>query len=138
MIIIQTKQAEHQVILQTKGYQYKELYDHEIESRQNFQYPPYSRLILLTLKHKNYHVLAAGSELLVSQLKFGLADRVLGPEEPYVGRIRNLYLMNILIKIDHQNKHLGKHKAFIQQVIRNFKTAKDYQSVKVQINVDPM
>lgn len=137
-VIIQTKQAEHQVIQQTKEYNYKELYEQEIESRKAFAYPPFSRLILLTLKHKNYHVLAAGSEMLVKQLKYGLGDRVLGPEEPYVGRIRNLYLMNILIKIDHQNKNLRKHKTFIREVIRNFKTAKDYQSVKVQINVDPI
>lgn len=137
-VIIQTRQAEHPVILQTKNYDYQDLYEQELIGRQNFHYPPFSRLILLTLKHKNYHVLAAGSEMLTNQLKYGLGDRVLGPEEPYVGRIRNLYLMNILIKIDHKNQHLGKHKAFIRKVIRNFKTAKDYQSVKISINVDPL
>jgi len=137
-VIIQTRQAEHPVIQQTRNYDYQDLYEQELVARKNFMYPPFSRLILLTLKHKNYHVLAAGAEMLSKQLKHGLGDRVLGPEEPHVGRIRNLYLMNILIKIDAQNKELGKHKGFIRAVIRNFKTAKDYQSVKVQINVDPL
>ena len=68
-------------------------------------------------------------------LEMKLKENVLGPEQPPVGRIRNLFITNILVKIPKQQS-LSKTKEFIHKVQRSFNAIKDFSSVKVTIDVD--
>ena len=65
----------------------------EIENRKQFFYPPYSRIILLTLKHKDKNIVSAAADKLAELLKQDLKDFIVGPVAPIVNRIRNQYLM---------------------------------------------
>ena len=71
------------------------------EERKLFNYPPYNRLIGITLKHKNQRKLDVASDALVGIMRKSFGSRVLGPEYPAISRIRNYYHKNILLKIEN-------------------------------------
>lgn len=99
-MIIQTRQKEHPVIQAVIRHDFKGFYHMQIEERRQFAYPPFSKLIKLTLKHKSPETINTASSAFASLLKQQLGSRVLGPETPYVSRIKNYYLRNYLIKLD--------------------------------------
>jgi primosomal protein N' (replication factor Y) len=60
---------------------------------------------------------------------------VLGPEEPIVSRIKNLYIRNIIIKIP-VNEELLPIKDYLKRCLQSFETIAEYKSILVTINVD--
>ncbi len=136
-VIIQTYKPDHPVIHQVLAHDFKEFYGSEIAERHKFNYPPFSRLIKLTLRHKDYNLLQKASEHLYSKLRLVLGSGVLGPQTPSVGRIRNYYLKDMLIKIDNEAKGISNTKNWIRQQIMIFNEIKDYKSVYVHADVDP-
>lgn len=134
-VVIQTFNPYHNTIQQVVGNDYKAMFKEQIYDRQNFKYPPFFRLIKLTLKHKDFEKLKEGSLWLYSVLVQQLQMPVLGPEEPAISRIRNEYIRNIIIKIP-TNSHLGKTKKTIEKVLFSFDAIAQYRAIKVIINVD--
>ena len=109
-----------------------------MEERKNFSYPPFTRLIEITLSHRNQEDLDAMSPDLADALKkrFG-SDRVLGPEYPLVTKVQNFYQKKILLKIE-RDKYSLKMKDMVTDSINIFlKKGKDYSKVRIKIDVDP-
>ncbi|MFM6983156.1 MAG: primosomal protein N' [Chitinophagaceae bacterium] len=100
IMIIQTRQPEHPVLQLISEHDYKGFYNMQIEERKLFAYSPFSRMIKLTLKHKSQEELQSAAAKFAFLLKNQLGARVLGPETPFITRIKNLYIRNILIKMD--------------------------------------
>ncbi len=69
-------------------------------------------------------------------LKQDLADFVVGPAAPVVNRIRNQYLMEILIKLPKEPGMSGRYKAAIRNHINLLATEKNYKPVTVVVDVD--
>ena len=111
------------------------MFDEQLKERQVFNYPPFFRLIKLTLKHRDFQKLNEGALWFYQVLKQNLSIPVLGPEEPVVSRIRNEYIKNIMIKIP-QDSSLTNTKKTIQKVLNSFNSVAQYKSIKVAINVD--
>lgn len=111
--IIQSRQVEHPVLQYLCNYDFKGFFDDQITERRQFNYPPFSRLIKLTLKHKSHEALQVAASGLTSLLKKQLGTRVLGPETPYVSKIKNLHIRNILIKMDAEKDNAKAIKVFI-------------------------
>ena len=106
-----------------------------MDDRRVYKYPPYCRIIKLTLKHKDYNKVNDGSEWLATSLRHVFKQNVLGPEFPVVSRIRNQYHKNILLKIP-QNQSLIKTKSVLQKIKTSFLSTPSYRAVRVIINVD--
>jgi len=134
-VIIQTFNPNHNIIQKVIKNDYLSMYKQELVERQEFAYPPYFRLIKLTLKQKNFETLLHGSKWLCQSIKNSLNLTVLGPEEPPIGRIRNEYIRTILIKIP-TNKNLKRIKEIISKNINSFDAISQYRSIKVSVNVD--
>jgi len=134
-VIIQTFNPNHNIIQKVIKNDYLSMYKQELVERQEFAYPPYFRLIKLTLKHKNFETLLHGSKWLYQSIKNSLNLIVLGPEEPPVGRIRNEYIRTILIKIP-TDKNLKRIKEIISKNLNSFDAISGYRSIKVGVNVD--
>ncbi len=137
-VIIQTHSPKHPVILQVVANDYKGLYEEQIEERKKFAYPPFTRLIDITLSNKSQDDLDALTPELAIELKkkFG-AERVLGPEYPVISRVNNYYLKKILIKIEKE-KYSPKVKEMLTEVLNAFyKKGKEYARIRVKIDVDP-
>lgn len=136
-VIIQTSSPEHRVIQQVIHHEYAQLYADECEARRQFQYPPFFRLIKLVIKHKDYSVATGAAFELKQHLETRLGDRLLGPESPYVSRIRNLYLKEILIKIDRNSAHLHDIKQFIRKSIVQTLENTAFRRAMIYADVDP-
>lgn len=126
VMIIQTRQPEHPVLQLIADHDYKGFYNMQIEERKLFAYSPFSRMIKLTLKHKSQEELQSAAAKLAFLLKNQLGARVLGPETPFITRIKNLYIRNILIKMDAEKDAPKTIKDFI---------AKTFDFVVLQDNI---
>jgi len=136
-VIIQTQNPDHSIIQEVIANDFASMYTNQLMDRKNFNYPPYFRLIEVTVIHKDVDMVNASSKYLADALKKHFAKRVLGPEFPLVSRVRNLYHKNILLKIE-RDASVGQVKKILSELLMKFKSSADYKSVRVQIDVDPM
>ncbi|MCK6648471.1 MAG: primosomal protein N' [Bacteroidia bacterium] len=136
-VIIQTHNPDHSIIQNVWNNDYLSMYTNQLLDRKNFHYPPYYRLIEITLIHKDLDLVNASSKFLADQLKLHFAKRVLGPEFPLVSRIRNLYHKNILLKVEREAS-VVQVKKILNEMITMFKNDKTFKPVRIQLDVDPM
>ncbi|WZL88237.1 primosomal protein N' [Salinimicrobium sp. 3283s] len=136
LVLIQTFNPHHQIVQQVSTNSYHEMYKEQLEERRNYKYPPFYRLIKISLKGRDYSRVNEGADWLALSLKNTFREHVLGPEFPPVARIRNEYYKNILVKIP-QGQSLSKTKKLIGRILQSFKAIGAYRSVKTVINVDP-
>lgn len=135
-VIIQTFDPNHWIIQKVMQHDFLGMYTQEVIERRNFHYPPFFRIIVIRLKHKNKDTLEIGAATLAKSLKSIFNDRVLGPEIPPVGRVRNFYLKNIRIKYEREASP-KKVKTHIQTKIEHFLSDHDFRSIRIDIDVDP-
>ena len=134
-VIIQTYNPYHQILQQVSTNSFDEMYNQQMEDRYQFKYPPYYRMIKIVVKERSFQKMDKSSIWLAKALKIKLKENVLGPETPSVGRIRNMFITNILIKIP-KNQSLLKTKEYVNSIMRNFNSIKEFSSVRVIIDVD--
>ncbi|WP_234737108.1 replication restart helicase PriA [Tellurirhabdus bombi] len=135
-VLIQTSNPQQAVLMKVLENDYRGLFEEEIIERQNFNYPPFSRLIKLTIKHQEETISKQAAERLAQKLteKLG-SSRVLGPEKPLVERIRNLFLYDIIVKLERAINPKAA-KAFIQEQILDVLSDKGLKAVTVVADVD--
>ena len=136
-VIVQTYNPEGRIIHHIKTHDYISMFNDEIKEREKFKYPPYYRLIQISIKNKNFNLVDEGSAIIADKLKFYLGKRVLGPESPMVSRIKTYYIKDILIKVERQSS-IAQVKAFIGSVIKDFSSIKSNSSFLIQVDVDPL
>ena len=134
-VIIQTYNVNHNVIQQVTHNDFEGMYKEQLYERQIYKYPPYFRLIKLTLKHKDFDKLKEGSMWLYQVMQQHLQIPVLGPEEPGINRIRNEYIRTIMVKIP-LNSSIPNTKKTIQKILNSFEVIPQYRSIKVTVNID--
>lgn len=136
-VLIQSYNPEHQIIRQVIDHDYGQMYKNEIIDRRNFHYPPFYRLIELTLRHKDATLTRDGAVFLAGRLKQKFGSRVLGPEAPGIARIRNYYHQKIMLKFEKEAS-VAKAKEILRTEIESFTVNESYKSIRVGIDVDPM
>lgn len=136
-VVIQTYDPKHRVIKQVIENDYRDLYFTEMEERESYKYPPYYRIIQLDIKHKDQEKLYLQAEYLATELRKQFGDRVVGPEYPLVGRIRNYFIKSVMLKFEKDSVSLNKVKNTIKEVIQQFNTTKLSKGCIVQPDVDP-
>ena len=134
-VIIQTYNPDHNTIQQVVHNNYLGMYKEQLYERQIYKYPPYFKLIKLTLKHRDFDKLKEGSMWLYQVMQQNFTIPVLGPEEPPISRIRNEYIRTIMIKIPSNQSMQGTKKT-IQKILNSFDVVSQYRAIKVAINVD--
>ena len=134
-VVVQTYNPYHTILQQVSINDFESMFVEQLEDRRIYKYPPFCRIIKLTIKHKDYNKVNEGSDWLAIRLRHVFKDNVLGPEFPVVSRIRNQYHKNILLKIP-QNQSLVKTKSVLQKIKMSFSSTKDYRAARLLINVD--
>jgi primosomal protein N' (replication factor Y) len=135
-VIIQTRRPTLDIFQVVIENNYQALYLYEMAERQKFLYPPFSKLIRITIKHKEEHEVKRGALQFATILREQLGDTVLGPEANFIPRIQNLYIQNIMLKIPHQTVSLKIAKQFLKTSLHNFVIQKENKSLRVYIDVD--
>lgn len=138
-VVIQTADPTQGIFALVASGDYREFYQREMTERQHYDYPPYSRAVTLTVKHAEQHTAeqAAGklTEELVARLE---RHAVLGPEQPYIFRIRNLFLYEIHIKLSRAHDSLKDSKLKIREAMNVVQAMPDFKSVRFVVDVDPV
>ncbi len=135
-VVIQTSDPENRIIKLVLRHDYLNMYKIQAGERMAFNYPPFSRMIRISLKHKDRPALNAFSEMLGNDLKRIFGKRVLGPEFPVISQIQLLYIKNILIKLDKESS-LSKSKEMIRDRVDRIENEKGAGALKIVIDVDP-
>ncbi|MEJ6799887.1 MAG: primosomal protein N' [Crocinitomicaceae bacterium] len=135
-VIVQTGDPDHWVIEKVIGHDFVGFYNSEIIERKNFFYPPYFKIIEITLKHKNENELNRAAAELAEKLRGTFKERVLGPEFPSVKRIYNLFLKKITIKVE-RDANDKKVKERIHLIMDEFFSAPLNKSIRSIVDVDP-
>ncbi|MCI0751877.1 MAG: primosomal protein N' [Flammeovirgaceae bacterium] len=139
LVVIQTSSPDHYVLDLVLNHKADEFYARELNDRQVHGYPPFTRLIELTVRHIDKKISRDLSSRLAEEFKDQLHGiKVLGPGEPMVGKIRNQYLMNILLKIPKGKIDLPAMKHTIQKINEDFLKIKEYRSARIVMDVDPV
>ncbi|RYE55781.1 MAG: primosomal protein N', partial [Sphingobacteriales bacterium] len=135
-VIIQAYDDKHRIINHVIENRYLEMYSDELAERKQFNYPPFARLIFVNIKHKDADLLNVASVKFANILKSQLGNRVLGPEQPLVSRIRNYYIKQVIIKAD-KNTSIQKVKSILRDTITQFQSEKEFRALNIQVDVDP-
>ena len=136
-VIIQTYDPEHWVIRKVIENDYVGMYQTEIFDRKQYLYPPFVRLIRLSLRHKDGRFVRQAAHDFANALRDKVGHRrVVGPEAPYVARIRNLYYQDILLKLE-RDASPAKFKEAIYEVMEMFRADKDKRAIRIVADVDP-
>lgn len=134
-VAIQTYNPYHQILQQVSITNYKTMYKEQLQERWQYKYPPYFRLIKITLKHRDYNKVDSGVNWLFKALYSSFGENVLGPTAPAVARIRNQYIKNIVIKIPPK-QNLVKTKNQVSKIKNTFEAVKDFRPIRFVIDVD--
>lgn len=138
-VIIQTNKPDHPILQLVSRHDYDTFMRTQLMERKQFYYPPFVRLIEITLKHKDSHKVQAAAQQLAKEYKqLFSAKSVLGPEFPAVSKVRNQYIQKIILKLDRISLNLEKSKEIIRIKITELKSNKEYSGCSVLIDVDPV
>jgi len=137
LVILQTSSPEHSIIGQVIRNDYVAMYKNQTDERRLFKYPPFYRLIEITLRHKDVQVVKKASFEMGRLLRSVFNERVLGPIEPAISRIQNYFIRQIILKIENEASH-AKAKEILHQVSNQVLSDSNFKSVRISIDVDPM
>lgn len=136
-VIIQTADPQREIFQDVLRGDFKAFYRRIVAERTGFQYPPYSKVVIIKLKHADMYVLDKASEVLASILKQTFAAGVLGPEYPTVSKVRSYYVKQIVLKISR--KYYGTQaKQRILEAINYTKSTALKSGLIIQPDVDPV
>ncbi len=138
-VLIQTSDPSQDVLLKVMKEDYRPFYNSEIIEREEFKYPPFARLIRIIFKHKEVQIVNEGSVYFGNLLRQHLGtDRVNGPVDPVINRLRNLYLKEIQVKIEMSGVSLSAVKELMWTLRDDLNQQKAFKGVSVVFDVDPI
>jgi len=137
-VLVQTYDPENWIIKKVLEYDFTGFASKELSERKMFFYPPFSRLIKITIKHKFRSTAKEAARLLGYWLKSVFSKRVLGPAEPGIARINNQYHFDIMMKIEKQKSVISHVKACVLHYKQEIAKKKGLSTVRIIINVDPL
>lgn len=138
LVVLQTRNVKQQILDQITSSGYEDFYTAEIAERQLHFYPPFARIVRIIIKNKDQQTAARAAQKLTNLIRAQIGKkRVLGPEEPVIGRIRNEYLMEVIVKLERSQVSLMKVKALLQDCAIEVLEERDLKQSKIVFDVDP-
>ena len=136
-VFLQTYQPDHPIIKNVINNEYDKMYNNQLTERKDYKYPPFVRIIRITIKDKSYDKLNNASEWLNRVIRDNFKGIVLGPVYPEIARIKNKYNKEFLIKLKNLNE-LNKFRSTFQSIHKSFDSISKFRSVRIVVDVDPI
>ncbi|WP_185974332.1 replication restart helicase PriA [Litoribacter populi] len=137
-VIIQTRQPDNPIYNSIINGDYKNFYLQEMGERKSFFYPPFIKAIKISVKHKEYNVAERAAKHLVNLLAtIKVKKIILGPEKALIAKIKNLYIFEILVKLDKNNNAPATFKHHMIEMIEELSADKSFKSARFIVDVDP-
>ncbi len=135
-VLIQTFRPEHPVLQLVVENNYEGMYQHQLSERQQFSYPPYVRMIMFQLAHPDAKLVREGAVHFGLLLRKHFSERVLGPEEPVISRVRGSFLRQIFLKLDIHYS-IQESRRIIWSCVDEMEGHPVYRKLKLRLDVDP-
>jgi primosomal protein N' (replication factor Y) len=136
LVVIQTYSPDNSVIQQVVHHDYQAMFDLQIQERASFQYPPFYRMIQLTLKHRDFKVIDRAANELAAALRTAFGSRVLGPAAPVIARVQNQYIRQILFKFETAASVKAARTTMLD-ILSKLNAQPEFKSVRISCDVDP-
>lgn len=136
-VIIQTSQPDHFIIQKVVINDYEGMYNQQIAERQEFKYPPFYRMIRITLKHRDFNELERIARESADALRSRFGNRLLGPEPPAISRIKLLYIKQMWLKLEREIS-ISSAKRQMNEMLEWVKSKDKNRSIVITVDVDPM
>lgn len=136
-VLIQTYDPKHPIYHTLALHNYDELYDRELADRKLFHYPPFTRLITLTLKHKREDRLMVAAEAMHGWMVNTFADRCSPVIIPSMARLQTYYLRQIHLKIE-TGVRMDDAKRLLMEGIHWVESLQETKGIIILPDVDPL
>ena len=136
-VLVQTYDPSHILLHFAAAHDYKGFYEHELAERRAFNYPPFTRIINIYVRHRSASVAADSASRLAASLRNAFGQRVSGPKEPPVARVQMLYIRQIMLKLE-TGFSLRKVKEFLRAEYVRLASDPTMRSLAVHYDVDPV
>lgn len=136
-VYIQTSKPQERVLQFVKAHDYEGYYETEIAERQQYNYPPFVRIINIYLKNKDALMVDEAAALFAAALRNSFGKRVFGPEKPFVSRVATWYIQSIMLKVESQAS-MKKVKDLLRAVYASIAHLPQLKTSVVYFDVDPV
>lgn len=134
-VVIQTSEPEHPVLLQVARGDYESMAREQSAERKEFFYPPYSRLVGITMRYRDAATLHRAAAELAEGLRRRFSRRVLGPTIPPVDRVRGEHIVEIMLKIE-SGASFTRARQILREVLEEVMHRSEYRNIVTICNVD--
>jgi len=136
-VFLQTYQPNHPIIQYVINNDYNGMFNAQLTERVEYKYPPYVRLIKLTIKDKSLDKVNIACEWLDKMMRRSYKGDILGPVYPEISRVRNKYQKQFIIKLKNIDS-INQFRSILNKTIISFNSISKYRSVRVLVDVDPL
>ena len=134
-VVIQTSNPNQPIFEYIRNNDYESFFNTQVAERKLFKYPPYYRLIAIKLRHIYETNVEQAADYFAMLLKNTLGERVLGPAKPAVGRVQQLYIREILLKMEMGFPVNQIRELLIQHELTT-KQRTEFKNVRIHYEVD--
>ncbi|MCS5488851.1 primosomal protein N' [Algoriphagus sp. CAU 1643] len=137
-VVIQTRNPEQDIYAKVIAGDYKNFFRVEMAERKQFYYPPFVKLIKITTRHADFKTAEKAAIALHREMaQIAVKKIVLGPERALIGRIKNQYQFESLIKLDRSGATQQEFKKRLAEILEELQARSEFRSVRWIIDVDP-
>jgi len=135
--ILQTASPDHPLILMALAHNYEGMYEMQTEERRLFRYPPFSRIIYIDLKHSKENIAEEAARNFAETLQNSLGNRVIGPDKPPIGKLKNLFVRRIMLKVEPEIP-FSQLRTLLKQTQTNLLAQSQFRYVSLRYDIDPV
>lgn len=136
-VMIQTFDPSNEILKHVANHDYASYYKNEIEERGKYAYPPFTKIIIIYIKNRDAELCERAAVTFTMALRKVFAERVLGPEKPFIARIANLNIQTIMLKVE-ASASMKKVKDLLRQIYASLSHLQEIKSSMIYYDVDPV
>lgn len=136
-VVVQTFQPDNPIYAYLRKHDYAGFFAGQLKERRTFRYPPFYRLIVLNIKHRDYSRLDTAARELSERLQKAFGNRCSGVIVPPVSRVQNMHIRTIRLRIE-ANASFAQAKKIVMQSVAYVHSLPNCKGTIIQPDVDPM
>lgn len=135
-VLIETRNPDNPVFALAAAHDYLSFYKTEVDERRAFNYPPFTRIIDIYIKHKDSVEATRLANIYAARLRELFGNRVSGPQEPMVARVKLMYIRKIMLKIEVEAS-MTKVKEILRNLYIETASSPLTRGLRLYYDVDP-
>ncbi len=133
-VIIQSFDVKNPLFEYVLNHDYESFYAAQIAEREAYNYPPFSRMITVILRHKDVVKVNRAASELQKRLSLVFGKRCSVVIEPGVSKIQNLHIRTIQLRIEAKASY-ARAKSMLREQVQ---ALPELKNVQVLFDIDPM